>query len=94
MDNPEINATVELEKKIGRPKIETPIQPQKKIKEVLDRPNVQRNLSWLAKQSGMSQTLLHQIVNGKRRLQNYQANRILFTLRTFNIDVTYDEVFI
>ena len=80
--------------KLGRPKIETPIIPQTKIQDVLNRPNVQRTLSWLAKQSDISQTLLHQIVNGKRRLKNKQADKILFTLHTFNIDVTYDEVFI
>jgi len=79
---------------MGRPKIDTPIAPQRKIKEVLDRPNVQRNLFWWAKQSKINHTLLHQIVNGKRRLQDYQANKILHTLQTFNIDVTYDEVFI
>jgi len=33
---------------MGRPKIDTPIAPQRKIKEVLARPNVQRNLFWLA----------------------------------------------
>ena len=77
-----------------RPKIDTPIQPQTKIKEVLARPNVQRNLFWLAKQSKINHTLLHQIVNGKRRLQDYQANKILNTLQNFNIDVNYDEVFI
>jgi len=80
--------------RLGRPRIETPILPQTKIQEVLDRPNVQRTLSWLSKQSDISQTLLHQIVNGKRRLKNKQADKILFTLHTFNIDVTYDEVFI
>jgi len=79
---------------MGRPKIDTPIQPQTKIKEVLARPNVQRNLFWLAKQSKINHTLLHQIVNGKRRLQDYQANKILNTLQNFNIDVNYDEVFI
>jgi predicted transcriptional regulator len=80
--------------RLCRPRIETPILPQTKIQDVLDRPNVQRTLSWLAKQSDISQTLLHQIVNGKRRLKNKQADKILFTLQTFNIDVTYDEVFI
>ena len=79
---------------MGRPKINTPIQPQTKIKEVLTRPNVQRSLFWLARQTDINHTLLHQIVNGKRRLQDYQTDKIFFTLRKFNIDVTRDEVFI
>ena len=82
-----------VKRKIGRPRLETPILPQDKILDVLNRSNVQRNLSWLAKQSNISHTLLHQIVNGKRRLQDYQANKILFALHHFNIDVTYDELF-
>lgn len=79
---------------MGRPKINTPIQPQLKINEVLKRPNVQRTLYWLSKQTDINHTLLHQIVNGKRRLQDYQADKIFHTLQRFNIDVTREEVFI
>ena len=86
--------SVDTKPKLGRPRKETPIIAQRKIREVLDRPNVQRNLFWLSKQSDINYTLLHQIVNGKRRLQDYQADKILHTLHIFNIDVTYDEVFI
>ena len=77
-----------------RPRINTPIEPQTKIKEVLTRPNVQRSLLWLSKQTNINHTLLHQIVNGKRRLQEYQADKIFHTLQRFNIEVTRDEVFI
>ena len=79
---------------MGRPKINTPIQPQTKIKEVLSRPKVQRTLAWLHREADISYPLLHQIVNGKRRLQDAQANRILHALHNFGVQVTYDEVFI
>ena len=79
---------------MGRPKIDTPIQPQTKIKEVLSRPTVQRSLAWLHREADISYPLLHQIVYGKRRLQEKQADRILHALQRFNIDVNYDEVFV
>ena len=79
---------------MGRPKIDTPIQPQTKIKEVLSRPKVQRTLAWLHREADISYPLLHQIVNGKRRLQDKQADRILHALNNFGVEVTYNEVFI
>tara|TARA_R100001594_G_scaffold7333_1_gene19893 strand:- start:905 stop:1147 length:243 start_codon:yes stop_codon:yes gene_type:complete len=79
---------------MGRPKIDTPIQPQTKIKEVLSRPKVQRTLAWLSREARITYPLLHQIVNGKRRLQDKQANRILHALNNFGVEVAYDEVFI
>ena len=79
---------------MGRPKIDTPIQPQTKIKEVLSRPTVQRSLAWLSREAEITYPLLHQIVYGKRRLQEKQADRILNALQRFNINVTYDEVFV
>ncbi len=79
---------------MGRPKITEPIIAQEKIKVVLKRDNVQRSLSWLSKEADISYPLLHQIVTGKRRLQDSQANRILFAFQKFNIDITYDELFV
>lgn len=78
----------------GRPKKLDPIQPQTKIKDILSRKGVQRNLAWLSREAGITYPLLHQIVNGKRRLQDKQADSILHTLHRYNIDVTYDELFI
>jgi predicted transcriptional regulator len=83
-----------MKRTLGRPKIEAEIEPQIKIKKVLARKSVQRNLAWLSREANITYPLLHQIVSGKRRLQEKQADRILHTLHRFNIDVTYDEVFI
>ena len=79
---------------MGRPKIDTPIQPQTKIKEVLSRPKVQRTLAWLHREADISYPLLHQIVSGKRRLQDAQANRILHAFKSSGVEVAYNEVFI
>ncbi len=78
---------------MGRPKINEPILAQDKIKQVLDRPNVKRSLLWLSKESGINHTLLFQIVSGARRLQQYQADKILHTFQRFNVDVTHEELF-
>jgi len=83
-----------LKPKIGRPRKDTPIPPQTKIKEILSRPTVQRSLAWLSREAEITYPLLHQIVYGKRRLQEKQADRILNALQRFNINVTYDEVFV
>ena len=78
---------------MGRPKLDTPITPQNKIKKVLNRSDVQRNLAWLSRESNITYPLLHQITTGKRRLQESQADRILFVFQRFNIDVTREELF-
>tara|TARA_R100001082_G_scaffold8363_1_gene4938 strand:+ start:570 stop:812 length:243 start_codon:yes stop_codon:yes gene_type:complete len=79
---------------MGRPKIETPIQAQTKIKEILSRPRVQRTLAWLSREACITYPLLHQIVSGKRRLQDAQANRILHAFKSSGVEVAYNEVFI
>jgi len=63
---------------MARPKITAPIQAQTKIKEVLARDDVQRTLAWLSRESSITYPLLHQITTGKRRLQEKQADSILF----------------
>tara|TARA_Y100000114_G_C11680708_1_gene288461 strand:+ start:127 stop:462 length:336 start_codon:yes stop_codon:yes gene_type:complete len=78
---------------MGRPRINTPIVAQNKIKDVLQRPNVKRSLLWLSKESGINHTLLYQIVNGDRRLQEHQADKILHTFHKFNVEVSYDDLF-
>ena len=78
---------------MGRPRIEQPIVAQNKIKEVLGRSNVKRSLHWLSKESDINYTLLFQIVSGARRLQQYQADKILHIFQRFNVDVTYEELF-
>jgi len=82
------------QKYMGRPKIDLPIQAQTKIKRVLARDDVQRNLAWLSRESSITYPLLHQITTGKRRLQNSQADRIIFAFQRFNIDVTREELFV
>ena len=39
---------------MARPRIETPIVPQTQIKKVLDRPDIQRTLAWLARESDIT----------------------------------------
>ena len=78
---------------MARPKITAPIQAQTKIKEVLARDDVQRTLAWLSRESSITYPLLHQITTGKRRLQEKQADSILFVFQRFNIDVTREELF-
>ena len=78
---------------MARPKITAPIQAQTKIKEVLARKDVQRTLAWLSRESRITYPLLHQITTGKRRLQEKQADSILFVFQRFNIDVTREELF-
>ena len=84
---------IKEQKLMGRPKSVTPIKPQKKIKEVLARVDVQRTLAWLSRESSITYPLLHQITTGKRRLQDDQADRILHTFYRFNIDVTAEDLF-
>ena len=79
---------------MGRPKINLPIQAQTKIRQVLARDDVQRTLAWLSRESCITYPLLHQITTGKRRLQNDQADRILFAFQRFNIDVTREDLFV
>ena len=79
---------------MARPKIDQPIQPQSKIRKVLARADVQRTLAWLSRESSITYPLLHQITSGKRRLQDDQADRILFAFQRFNINVTREELFV
>ena len=79
---------------MARPRIETPIKPQIKLIKVLERNDIQRSLAWLSRESNITYPLLHQITTGKRRLQNAQADRILFAFQRFNIDVTREELFV
>tara|TARA_R100001463_G_scaffold123944_2_gene180836 strand:+ start:1441 stop:1677 length:237 start_codon:yes stop_codon:yes gene_type:complete len=71
-----------------------PIVPQKNIKAILDRNNVKRSLRWLSQEANISYALLHQICNGKRRIQDAHMDRIMFAFNRFNIDVTREEVFV
>ena len=82
------------QKLMARPKIDKPIQAQTKIKDILSRSDVQRTLAWLSRESGITYPLLHQITSGKRRLQDSQADSILFTFQRFNINVTREELFV
>lgn len=84
---------IKEQKLMGRPKSITPIKAQTKIREVLSRVDVQRTLAWLSRESSITYPLLHQITTGKRRLQEKQADSILFVFQRFNIQVTRDELF-
>lgn len=79
---------------MARPRIETPIIPQTQIKKVLDRPDIQRTLAWLARESDITYPLLHQITTGKRRLQTHHADMIIHAFSRFKINVTMDDLFI
>ena len=71
-----------------------PLIPQVNIKKVLQRPNVKRSLHWLSEESKINHTLLHNILTGKRRLQQHHADKIISTLRIFGVNVTEEEIFI